>query len=78
MTPEERAERLVTSEAGIEAVRHCDTFAVEILVAAAIREAVAAERDRCARHAQDAADNSRTETTRFICTAIVSRIREGA
>lgn len=52
MTPEQRAESLITSGEGISAIRHYDAFALQELIAAAIREAeaVAAAREceRCA------------------------------
>lgn len=49
MTPEEHAEQLITSAAGVEAVRHLDTFKLERLIADVVRAAVAQEREACAR-----------------------------
>lgn len=46
MTPGQRAEALVTSHEGVDAVRHGDAFALERLIAEAVREAEAAERER--------------------------------
>lgn len=54
MDATERAKALVESAAFVEAARHCDTFAMEPLIAAAIREAVAEERGRGARRSQNA------------------------
>lgn len=53
MTPEQRAEALTESQEGMEALRHIDVGRLEPLIAAAIREAVAAEWERCAKVAAD-------------------------
>ena len=47
MTPEARAERLVTDPAALDEIVHGDTFKLESRIAAAIRDAVAEEREKC-------------------------------
>jgi hypothetical protein len=49
MAPEERAEQIVTTEPGMDAIRHGDLIQLERLIAAAIRAAVLEEREACAR-----------------------------
>jgi hypothetical protein len=76
MTPEERAEALVVSPAGVDAIRHCDACAVENLIAAAIREAVAAERERIAATLTRESRQMNMDACDVIEWA-VARIREG-
>jgi hypothetical protein len=81
----------VTGEQFIEAAREQDTFAMERAIAAAIRAAVEAERERCAVEAELTAENYREsgilhgETEPMACyrsrcsaaRAVARRIREG-
>jgi hypothetical protein len=45
MTPEERAEQIVTTEPGMDAIRHADLIQLERLIAATIRAAVLEDRE---------------------------------
>lgn len=44
MTPELIAEQIMANESVMSAVRHCDSFAIELVIAQAIHD----ERERCA------------------------------
>lgn len=82
MTPEERAEAIVTSEDGIDSVSHCDTFRLEKMIAAAIREAVVAERGRCEEIARGSAPAGNlvgewAKGAKFLSDHIARRIRDG-
>lgn len=60
LTAEQRAEQIVTSQRGLDAIREGDTFTLEILIREAIREAervasqsaAEAEREACAQVAE--------------------------
>ena len=66
-----RAEALNSDEKFMDAMRHYDAFKVEEMIAVAIREAVLAERERCAVIAEIAA----THTLGDPCRIIAQRIR---
>jgi hypothetical protein len=82
MTPQERAEKVVYEFRGLPGVNIGALLDLSVAVAAAVSDAVAAERERSARAVEDAATASKvgpdhTLTWHAACATIARIIREG-